>query len=43
MRYTGAVISDDDEGHPTVDLRELSEIEPDIGSEPLQSGWVDAR
>ena len=42
MRYTGA-ISDDDEGHPTADLRELSQIEPDDGAEPLQSGWVDAR
>jgi inward rectifier potassium channel len=40
MRYVGTV-SDDAEGHPTVDLRELSKIEPDTGPEPLQSGWVD--
>jgi len=42
MRYTGTTITDA-EGHPTADLRELSQIEPDIGPEPLQSGWVDAR
>jgi inward rectifier potassium channel len=42
MRYTGTV-SADAEGHPTADLRELSQIEPDAGPEPLQSGWVDAR
>lgn len=42
MRYAGT-ISDDAEGHPTVDLREISLIEPDTGPEPLQSGWVDAR
>jgi inward rectifier potassium channel len=42
MRYTGA-ISADAEGHPTADLRELSQIEPDTGPEPLESGWVDAR
>jgi inward rectifier potassium channel len=42
MRYVGA-ISADAEGHPTADLRELSQIEPDAGPEPLQSGWVDAR
>jgi inward rectifier potassium channel len=42
MRYAGS-ISADAEGHPTADLRELSQIEPDAGPEPLQSGWVDAR
>jgi inward rectifier potassium channel len=42
MRYTGT-ISADPEGHPTADLRELSQIEPDTGPEPIQSGWVDAR
>ena len=41
MRYAGT-ISDDAEGHPTVDLRKLSQIEPDIGLEP-QPGWVDVR
>jgi inward rectifier potassium channel len=42
MRYAGAV-SADAEGHPVADLRELSQIEPDTGPEPPQSGWVDAR
>jgi inward rectifier potassium channel len=42
MRYVGT-ISADAEGHPTADLRELSQIEPDAGPEPLQSGWVDAK
>jgi inward rectifier potassium channel len=42
MRYTGT-ISADAEGHPTFDLRELSEMEPDAGPEPFESGWVDAR
>ena len=42
MRYVGTV-SADAEGHPTADLRELSEIEPDVGPEPAESGWVDAR
>jgi inward rectifier potassium channel len=42
MRYVGT-ISADAEGHPTADLRDLSRIEPDIGPEPAQSGWVDAR
>jgi inward rectifier potassium channel len=42
MRYVGT-ISVDAEGHPTADLRELSQIEPDAGPELLQSGWVDAR
>jgi inward rectifier potassium channel len=42
MRYTGT-ISADAEGHPTFDLRELSEMEPDAGPEPVESGWVDAR
>jgi inward rectifier potassium channel len=42
MRYVGA-ISADAEGHPTADLGELSQIEPDVGPEPHQSGWVDAR
>lgn len=42
MRYAG-IVSVDAEGHPSADLRDLSDIEPDIGPEPLQSGWVDAR
>lgn len=42
MRYAGTV-SADAEGHPSADLRELSQVEPDAGPEPLQSGWVDAR
>ena len=42
MRYTGT-ISADAEGHPSFDLRELSEVEPDSGPEPIESGWVDAR
>ena len=42
MRYVGT-ISADAEGHPTADLRELSQIEPDAGPEPPESGWVDAR
>jgi inward rectifier potassium channel len=42
MRYAGT-ISADSEGHPTFDLNELSEIEPDTGPEPPESGWVDVR
>jgi hypothetical protein len=42
MRYAGS-ISNDAEGHPLFDFRELSHIEPDTGPEPLESGWVDAR
>ena len=42
MRYVGG-ISTDAQGHPTTDLRELSRIEPDVGPEPLESGWVDVR
>ena len=42
MRYTGTISADAD-GHPTFDLRELSEMEPDVGPEPLESGWVDGR
>jgi len=42
MRYTGTISADAD-GHPTADLRELSQIEPDVGPEPLESGWVDRR
>jgi inward rectifier potassium channel len=42
MRYAGT-ISADAEGHPTVDLGELSQVEPDSGPEPPESGWVDAR
>ena len=41
-RYTGAISADAD-GHPAFDLRGLSEVEPDAGPEPLESGWVDAR
>lgn len=42
MRYAGTILMDA-EGHPTADLRDLSQIEPDTGPEPLQSGWVDVR
>jgi inward rectifier potassium channel len=42
MRYAGT-ISDDAEGHPIADVRDLNLMEPDIGPEPLRSGWVDER
>ena len=42
MRYAG-MISIDAEGYPSADLRELSDMEADIGPEPLRSGWVDER
>ena len=40
-RYIG-VISADAETHRRADVRELGQIEPGTGSEPGQSGWVDA-
>jgi inward rectifier potassium channel len=38
MRYAGTM-SFDAEGHPVADLSELSQLEPDTGPEPPQSGW----
>jgi inward rectifier potassium channel len=40
MRYAD-VLSVDAERHLTADLNQLSRIEPDIGPEPAQSGWID--
>jgi hypothetical protein len=39
MRRAG-MISANAEGHPTADLRELGQLEPDIGPKPARSRWA---
>ena len=40
MRYA-ELVSFDADGHPVADLSAVSRLEPDVGPEPLRSGWQD--